>query len=337
MSETNTYADQLIETLTAAADHLHDEVDLPLSAIADAMHLGCGIPHSIFGLDIPTTDYRPEPSDPDVPAVRTLGLIGAGTMSQGIARAALQAGIDVRIVARDPERAAAARDAVTAEIHEQAAQVDSSSDIEALAGADVIIEAISEDLASKQRMLADIERIVPEDTVLATTTSSLAISDIASALAEPRRLVGLHFFNPADRNRLVEVVSGAAPPDHLARTRQLVAQLGKCLVDVPDAPGFIVNRVLIPYLNAVFDLVDQGAPLREIDLDIRRRYRVPVGPARLAGIIGADVVLAIQTSLHQRLGRPELQPARALQAMVDRGVLGSKTGHMFPTAMTDGD
>lgn len=335
MSETNTYADQLIETLTEAADQLHDEVDLPLSVIADAMDLGCGIPHSVFGLDAPSGDYHPEP--PDSSAVRTLGLIGAGTMSQGIARAALQAGIDVRIVARDQERAVAARDAVIADIQEPTARIVSSSDVEAFVGADVIIEAISEDLASKQRILADIEGIVPEDTVLATTTSSLAISDIASALAEPRRLVGLHFFNPADRNRLVEVVSGSAPSDHLARARQLAAQLGKCLVDVPDAPGFIVNRVLIPYLNAVFDLVDQGAPLREIDLDVRRRYRVPVGPARLAGIIGADVVLAIQTSLHQRLGRPELQPAHALRTMVDRGVLGSKTGHMFPTAMTDGD
>lgn len=337
MSETNTYADQLIETLTTAADHLHDEVDLPLSVIADAMYLGCGIPHSVFGMADPSSDYQPEQPDPEMPAVRTLGLIGAGTMSQGIARATLQAGIDVRIVARDPERAAAARDAVIAEIQEPTARVDSSSDIKALAGADVIIEAISEDLASKQRILVDIERIVPEDTVLATTTSSLAISDIASALAASRRLVGLHFFNPADRNRLVEVVSAAAPEDHLARTRQLAAQLGKCLVDVPDAPGFIVNRVLIPYLNAVFDLADRGALLRQIDLDIRRRYRVPVGPARLAGIIGADVVLAIQTSLHQRLGRPELRPAPALRTMVDRGVLGSKTGHMFPTAMTDGD
>lgn len=337
MSETNIYADRLIETLTASADHLRDEVDLPLSVIADAMHLGCGIPHSVFGLDARMSDYHPEPPDPDVPAVRTLGLIGAGTMSQGIARVALQTGINVRIAARDPERAAGARDAVIAEIHEPTARVGSSSDIGALAGADIIIEAISEDLASKQRMLADIERIVPGGTVLATTTSSLAISDIASALAEPRRLVGLHFFNPADRNRLVEVVSGAAPQEHLARTRRLVAQLGKCLVDVPDAPGFIVNRVLIPYLNAIFELLDQGAPLREIDLDIRRRYRVPVGPARLAGIIGADVVLAIQTSLYQRLARPELRPARALQAMVDRGVLGSKTGHMFPAVMTDGD
>lgn len=337
MSQTNAYADQLIETLTAAADHLHEEVGLPLSVIADAMDLGCGIPHSVFGLDGPSGDYRPEPPDSDSSAIHTLGLIGAGTMSQGIARAALQESIDVRLVARDPERAAVARDAVIAEIGESSARVDSSSDIEALAEADVIIEAISEDLASKQRILAGIERIVPEDAILATTTSSLAISDIASALAEPRRLVGLHFFNPADRNRLVEFVSVAAPQEHLARTRQLAAQLGKCLIDVPDAPGFIVNRVLIPYLNTVFDLLDLGAPLREIDLDLRRRYRVPVGPARLAGIIGADVVLAIQTSLHQRLGRPELRPAPALQAMVDRGVLGSKTGHMFPTAMTDGD
>lgn len=333
MSETSVYADQLIEILTTSADQLHEEVDLPLPLIAEAVYLGCGIPWSVFGVDTLSGDYRPKLIGADSPPVRTLGLVGAGTMSQGIARAALRAGINVRIVARDPVRAGAARDAVSADVHEATACIDCGSDMGVLAGADVVIEAISEELDSKQRILADIERIVSEDTVLATTASSLAISDIASSLIDSHRLVGCHFFNPADRNRLVEFVSGSAPQGYIARTSRLVAQLDKYLVEAPDTPGFIVNRVLIPYLNAVFDILAQGAPLREIDLNIRQRYRVPVGPARLAGIIGADVVLAIQTSLYKRLGRPELRPARVLQEIVDLGVLGSKTGHVFPAAI----
>lgn len=336
MSNTNTYGDQLIETLLNAANELHDETGVPMPVIADAMYLGCGIPHSIFGAAEPETASRPEQHETDVPPIRTLGLIGAGTMSQGIARAAIHAGIDVCIAARDPERATAASDAVLRDVASATAHLASSPHLETLASADIIVEAISEDLAGKQQVLSEVERAVPEAIVLATTTSSLAIDDIASALADPRRLVGMHFFNPADRNRLVELVGGPAPQSHQRRARQLATQLNKHLVEVPGTPGFIVNRVLIPYLNAVFDLMDRGAPLREIDLDIRRRYRLPVGPARLAGIIGSDVVLAIQTSLHRRLERADLRPARALQALVDRGVLGNKSGHMFPAALNDG-
>lgn len=336
MSHANTSGDELIKTLITAANQLHDETGVPMPVIADAMYLGCGIPHALFSMDTPRSECQPEPVQPDAPLIRSIGLIGAGTMSQGIARAAIGSGIDVHIVARDPHRAAEARDAVEAANPEGKARVNSGTHLDVLAGAEIVVEAISEDLTSKQRILADVERVVPADTVLATTTSSLAVSDIASALSDPDRLVGLHFFNPADRNRLVEIVASPAPREHIARTRQLAAQLSKSVVDVPATPGFIVNRVLIPYLNAVFELADQGAPLREIDLDVRRRYHLPTGPARLAGIIGSDVILAIQTSLHQRLGRPELQPARALQTFVDRGVLGSKSGHMFPTALTDG-
>ena len=337
MIDTQAGSDRLVETLLTAAAQLQIETGIARETIAQALFLGCGIPYRVLGLDQPVSTGASEQPSSAVPMTKRIGLIGAGTMSQGIARAALRAGLEVRIVTRDPRRSRAVQQVIASQMDGPDTQLRAGITPDTFDGVDLIIEAISEDLDTKQRVLAGMEDIIPRDAVLATTTSSLAVHDIASALKNPNKLLGLHFFNPADRNPLVELVAAGSTEAQTARAVQFCAQLDKHVIRVPDTPGFVVNRVLIPYLNRVFTLAADDARLRDIDLDVRRRYRMPVGPARLSGIIGADVVLAIQSTLFDRLAASNLKPAATLEALVRRGVLGSKTGHIFPAALTVGD
>lgn len=281
----------------------------------------------------------------------TVGVAGAGTMGAGIAQVALEAGWDVRLhdalpgaVTRGRERIAdglrrrAARRGLagheaTALLGDRLARLTVASGIaELAAGADLVIEAIVEDLDAKRALFADLDANAPAHVVLATNTSALSVGAIAdAALRYPERVLGLHFFNPAPVLRLVEVVAGqATAPAPLQRAAAIVASWGKTPVRSTDSPGFIVNRVNRPYTIEALRMLEAGeARVGEVDAALRGEG-FPMGPFELMDLIGLDVNLAAATAIWEGLGRPErLRPSPIQAWLVAHGRLGRKSGVGF--------
>ncbi len=205
----------------------------------------------------------------------------------------------------------------------------------------LVIEAIPEDLALKQELFAELNRVCGPQTVLASNTSSISITKLGAASGRPDRVVGLHFMNPAPVMRLVEVVRGLETSERtLNLARELATRLGKIPVVARDVPGFIVNRVLIPMINeAIFALEEGVATTEDIDLAMTTGTNHPVGPLALADRIGLDTVLAICEVLYRDLGDPKFRPCPLLRRYVEAGWLGRKTNHgfyLYDTAVTSG-
>ncbi len=203
--------------------------------------------------------------------------------------------------------------------------------LDRLSDAQLVIEAIPEDLALKQELFAELGRICPPQAVLASNTSSIAITKLGTASGRPDHVVGLHFMNPAPVMRLVEVVRGLETSERtVTLALELAKRLGKTPVVARDVPGFIVNRVLIPMINeAVFALEEGVASAEDIDLAMTMGANHPVGPLALADRIGLDTVLAICEVLYQDLGDPKFRPCSLLRRYVEAGWLGRKTNHGF--------
>ena len=203
--------------------------------------------------------------------------------------------------------------------------------LDRLRDAQLVIEAIPEDLALKQELFAELNRVCRQKTVLASNTSSISITKLGAASGRPDRVVGLHFMNPAPVMRLVEVVRGLETSEQtLSLAMDLAKRLGKTPVVAKDVPGFIVNRVLIPMINeAIFTLEEGVASAEDIDLAMTAGANHPVGPLELADRIGLDTVLAICEVLYQDLGDPKFHPCPLLRRYVGAGWLGRKTGHGF--------
>jgi 3-hydroxybutyryl-CoA dehydrogenase len=203
--------------------------------------------------------------------------------------------------------------------------------LDRLRDAQMVIEAIPEDLALKQELFSELNRVCLPLTVLASNTSSISITKLAAASGRPDRVVGLHFMNPAPVMRLVEVVHGLETSEEtLNLAMELAKRLGKTTVVAKDVPGFIVNRVLIPMINeAIFTLEEGIASAEDIDLAMTAGANHPVGPLELADRIGLDTVLAICEVLYQDLGDPKFHPCPLLRRYVGAGWLGRKTGHGF--------
>lgn len=277
--------------------------------------------------------------------IKTIGIVGAGQMGRGIAQVCATAGYHVRLVdvAELPlteaiakiqaglERAVERGSLTNHQIGAVLALIRPMVQLDRLRDTQLVIEAIPEDLALKQELFAELGRICPPQTVLASNTSSIAITKLGAASGRPDSVVGLHFMNPAPVMRLVEVVRGLETSERTVNLAlEMAKRLGKTPVVARDMPGFIVNRVLIPMINeAIFALEEGVASVEDIDLAMTTGANHPVGPLALADRIGLDTVLAICEVLHQDLGDPKFRPCSLLRRYVEAGWLGRKTGHGF--------
>jgi 3-hydroxybutyryl-CoA dehydrogenase len=277
-----------------------------------------------------------------------VAVVGAGTMGHGIAYVAALAGFEVcltdsqadalpRALGRlndllavavkrgklaEPDRAAAAG-RLRAE-HQLAP---------AVSGAELVIEAVREHLGVKQQLFAELGRVAPPDAVLATNTSSLSITDIATAAPDPSRVVGMHFFNPVHAMQLVEVVTHPrAAPGAVERAVAFARALGKEPIVVRDSPGFASSRLGLALGLEAMRMLEQGvASAEDIDKAMELGYNHPMGPLKLTDLVGLDVRLAIAESLHQALEEPQFEPPQILRDKVAKGELGKKSGKGFYT------
>jgi len=273
-----------------------------------------------------------------------IGVVGTGTMASGIVEVFAKAGYDVTFVGRGDDKVAGVVAAITKSLDKAVSRgkldedgkaavlgrLTGSTRRDSLADADIIVEAIAEDLDVKLELFADLDRIAKPGAILATTTSSLSINACAAATRRPRDVIGMHFFNPAAVMKLVEVVTADETSVEVDETvRALCLGTGKHPVSCGDRAGFIVNALLFPYLNDAIKLNEAGGgSLDEID-EALKATQLPMGPFQLLDVVGNDVSLAIQQSLVSTFGHAGWQPAPSLERVVAEGKLGRKTGEGF--------
>ncbi|UNT96341.1 3-hydroxyacyl-CoA dehydrogenase NAD-binding domain-containing protein [Allobaculum mucilyticum] len=274
--------------------------------------------------------------------MRKIGVVGAGTMGQGIANAFATAGNDVTVVDVKKEWAEnginkikaskdklVAKGKITAEAAEAAKANLKAGEYEDLADCDLIVEAALEQMALKKDVFGKLDAIVKPEAIFATNTSSLSITEIANGIEHP--VIGMHFFNPADRMKLVEVISGANTPEEVKEEVIAISkEIGKTPVEVKEGPGFVVNRILIPMINEATGILQEGlASVEDIDTAMQLGANHPMGPLALGDLIGLDVVLAIMNVLYDETGDPKYRPTTLLKKMVRAGKLGRKSGEGF--------
>jgi 3-hydroxybutyryl-CoA dehydrogenase len=281
------------------------------------------------------------------PDIRTIGVVGLGAMGAGIAQLAIEAGFDTvgrevsdELGEKARERIAhflqrkVDKDRMTADERESAlGRLSLTTDLDAFAGCDLVIEAIVEELAPKKELFAELESIVRPDAILATNTSALSVTEIASAVSTPERVVGMHFFNPAPLMPLVEIVRAELSSDEAVEAAYAVGEkLGKRPIRCHDTPGFVVNRVLIPLLNDCLRVLDEARVTPE-DLDTAMTAGAgwPMGPCTLVDLVGIDVHVHASEALYEKLREPRMAPPPRIVAMRNAGLLGRKSGRGFYT------
>ncbi len=275
--------------------------------------------------------------------VKTVAVIGAGTMGAGIAQTCAAAGLQVsmrdieqRFVdggfrrIREPLAKRVERGKMTqAEVDAILSNIRGAVDLkEAVGGAQLVIEAVFEKMEIKKELYAELDRLCPTDVVFASNTSSLSITEMASATKRPDRVVGMHFFNPAPVMKLVEVIRGSETSDDTVRlVRDLCTRLGKDAVEVKESPGFVVNRLLVPMMNEAFNLLQEGvASPEDIDKAMKLGTNMPMGPFELADYTGLDIGLDVMEVLFRETGDAKFRPAPLLRKYVRAGRLGRKAG-----------
>jgi 3-hydroxybutyryl-CoA dehydrogenase len=277
--------------------------------------------------------------------LKTIGVIGAGTMGNGIAQTAARAGLAV--ILRDVEqhyidRGMAAIDrSLQRDVDKQRLTEDgkrevverivTTTDLHAFETADFVVEAITEDLDVKLGLFRTLDQIVRPGTILSSNTSSISITKLAAATSQPDRFIGMHFMNPVPVMKLVEIIRGVATSDETyAETKGLAEAMGKTPVEVNDAPGFVSNRVLMPMINeAIFALYEGVGTPEAIDEVMKLGMNHPMGPLTLADFIGLDVCLAIMNVLYDGFNDSKYRPCPLLKKYVDAGWLGRKSGRGF--------
>ena len=277
--------------------------------------------------------------------IQRVGVVGAGTMGNGIAHVFAGAGYDVVLcdveqkfldraltaIGKNLDREVAKNKISETQKAEALGRILPAVDRSRLSACDFIVEAASERLEVKSELFRDIDRICRPEVVLASNTSSISITKLAATTSRADRVIGMHFFNPVPIMKLVEVVRGLATSDQTFETvKELALKLQKTPVEVNDAPGFVSNRVLMPLLNeAMFAVMEGVATPEAVDEVFKLGMAHPMGPLTLADFIGLDVCLDIMRVLHQGLGDPKYRPCPLLIKMVDAGWLGKKSGRGF--------
>jgi 3-hydroxybutyryl-CoA dehydrogenase len=277
--------------------------------------------------------------------VTKVGVIGAGTMGNGIAQVFTQSGFEVRLVdAAAPalERARSAIGKSLAKFVEKGklssadrdavlGRLAMGTDIDALGDADYIVETIVEDADAKRDLFARLDTLTRRDVILSSNTSSISITTLGAATSRPDKVLGMHFMNPVPLMPLVELIRGqVTSSDSMLIASDLCVRLGKTATEAADYPGFIANRILMPMINeAIFALMEGVGTTEAIDTVMKLGMNHPMGPLTLADFIGLDVCLAIMNVLHEGLGDPKYRPCPLLRRMVAAGYLGRKSGRGF--------
>lgn len=274
-----------------------------------------------------------------------IGILGSSTMGRGLIQHIANCGFDVVFRARRQESVDQAlvyiegqydfmisRGWLAAEKKdENLARIKGSTDINIIKDADFIIEAATEDMEVKKELFRELGKLCRPDIVLATNTSSLSITEIASVTENPERVLGMHFFNPAPVMKLVEVIPGYNTSDaSIAAAKKLAEDLQKTPVEIKESPGFVVNRMLIPMINeCVAVLAENIASAEDIDKAMQLGANHPMGPLALADLVGLDICLRVMETLHEELGEDKYRPHPLLRKMVRAGKLGQKSGEGF--------
>ena len=277
--------------------------------------------------------------------MKQITVIGGGTMGLDIAAVFARTGHAVTVREISEELAGRARDRLEASLARQVARgrmdrekkeaiqanLTFTTDLSLAAGAGLVVEAAVENLEVKKGIFAELDRICPPETILATNTSSISITAIAAATKRPDRFIGMHFFNPATVMKLVEVIRGMhTSQETFDAVYRLSRDIGKEPVEVAEAPGFVVNKLLIPMINEAVGLVETGvASPEDIDTAMKLGANHPMGPLALGDLVGLDVCLAIMDTLYNETGDPKYRASLLLRKMVRGGLLGRKTGRGF--------
>lgn len=277
--------------------------------------------------------------------IKTIGVIGAGTMGNGIAQVAARAELDVHLCDVKPEflqRGMSAidkslqrdvdKERLTSEEKSRIVErIKTATEMSALADCDLVVEAVTENLAVKQTIFRELDALLKPEAIIASNTSSISITKLGAATNRPAQVIGMHFMNPVPVMKLVEVIRGVATSDETYNSiRDMTERLGKTPLDCNDSPGFVANRILMPMINeAIFTLYEGVATRESIDGIMKLGMAHPMGPLTLADFIGLDVCLAILEVMHAELGDPKYRPCPLLRRYVDAGWLGRKTGRGF--------
>lgn len=285
------------------------------------------------------------PERKETQAMKKTGVLGAGTMGAGIIQVMAQSGYEVTFIEQKQEFVdrglekisgvleKAVRKGRMSEEDKAAAlgRIKGSTDMGDLHDAEIVVEAATENVEAKKAMFRQLDEVCHPDAILATNTSALSITEIAAVTGRPEKVIGMHFFNPVPAMKLVEVIRGLSTSEKTTEAiMELAGSLGKSPVKVEEAPGFVVNRILIPMINeAVGILADGVAEAEDIDKAMKLGANFPMGPLALGDLIGLDVCLAIMETLHREYGEDKYHPHVYLRKMVRDGKLGRKTGEGF--------
>ncbi|MFT4623093.1 MAG: 3-hydroxybutyryl-CoA dehydrogenase [Myxococcota bacterium] len=279
--------------------------------------------------------------------IERIGVVGAGQMGNGIAHVAAAAGFAV--VMQDISEAALERGLATvrknlarqvkkgrlseSDAEAVVGRITTTTDVAGLVGCQLVVEAATENVELKHKIFRQLSDVLGDSAILATNTSSISITAIAACTVRPDRVIGMHFMNPVPVMKLVEVIRGLATSDEtVTAVLQVSERMGKTTVESRDMPGFIVNRVLMPYINeAVFAVYEGIASVEDVDTAMKLGTNVPMGPLTLADFIGLDTCLAIMEVLHDGLGDGKYRPCPLLRKYVEAGWLGRKSGRGFYT------